>query len=138
MNAIILDLDDTLILEWQSARDAFAETIHSFKTEINKDIFIETIREEAKNLWYGLPTIEYCLKIRVSSWEALWADFEGNDENIQQFRQLSGEYRQNVWHNALKKFNISDPHIAYELAEKFKNIRNLKHALFPDTILCLE
>ena len=136
LTTILFDLDDTLIIEWDSARNTFIETVSDLDIS-NKNEFVSIIREEARLLWYKLPTIEYCLKVGISSWEALWADFTGKDENLIRLKEYSADYRLNAWNNALLKTGISDIKLAKDLSDRFKLLRNQKHILFPDTIPCL-
>jgi len=138
VKAILFDLDDTLLVEKNSTRDSFIATISSMEPEIDNDEFVKVIREEARKLWYELPTITYCLKVGISSWEALWADFSGADNNLMLLADLAGEYRINSWANALFHFGIRDAGIAEELSDSFKRIRDTKHAVYHDTIECLE
>ena len=56
MEAILFDLDDTLIVEWKSAEESFIETIGQIDSHVNADEFLKTIREQARELWYKLPT----------------------------------------------------------------------------------
>ncbi len=137
VNAILFDLDDTLIVELDSARASFIETIQSLDSGIDKEEFVKVIREEARKLWYELPTIEYSLKIGISSWEALWADFDGEDENLRKLSQLASEYRISSWANALARFGFRDMQLAEKMSETFKKLRNTKHILYPETLTCL-
>ncbi len=137
IKTILFDLDDTLIVEQNSAKNTFIETISNLDNAIDKEKFVKTIREEARLLWYKLPTIDYCLKVGISSWEALWADFDGDDENLKLLKTFSSDYRLNAWKNALSKFGISDTNLAENASEKFKQLRNTKHILFSDTVPCL-
>jgi putative hydrolase of the HAD superfamily len=89
-------------------------------------------------LWYQLPTIEYCLNVGISSWEALWAEFIGENINLKQLYNLADEYQFSAWNNALIRFNIHNLKLAGELRKKFKKIRNSKHKLYPETIEVLE
>lgn len=138
IKTILFDLDDTLIVEWNTAKNTFIKTVSYYVNNVDENKFIDIIREEARLIWYELPTIEYALKIGISSWEALWGDFDGENENLKQLKALSADYRLNSWINALAKYGINDPGIALEVSEKFKTLRNKKHILFPDTIPCLD
>jgi putative hydrolase of the HAD superfamily len=138
MDTILFDLDDTLIVEWKSADESFTETISRINDPIDPDEFIKTIRETARELWYQLPTIDFCRKIQISSWEGLWADFSGDEESFKKLREVSAAYRFETWHQALSKFNIHNPEIAAGLSLEFKRIRNTKHILFPETEAVLD
>jgi putative hydrolase of the HAD superfamily len=134
INTILFDLDDTLIMERQSADDSFIETIRLAKLQINEDDFLQVIRNQARELWYQLPTIDFCLNIGLSSWAALWADFTGDEEIFVKLRELSPDYRFETWNLTLMKFNIKQPGVAEMLSREFIRIRRSKHILFPETI----
>jgi putative hydrolase of the HAD superfamily len=134
LNSILFDLDETLIMEWKSAEQAFFETMGLFDHRINKNDFVKVIRTEAKNLWYALPTIEYSLQVGISSWEALWADFSGKDPNLKSLSRLSKQYRVECWHRALQAFDIPSITLAEELSNQYIKIRSTKHVLFPETL----
>jgi putative hydrolase of the HAD superfamily len=133
MRTILFDLDDTLIVELESAEESFIETIVQADQNIDKVEFLKSIRNQARDNWYKLPTIEYCLKIGISSWEGLWADFTGEFEELKILQNLSDRYRFETWHQTLIKFNINNSEIAEKLSLDFKRIRNTKHKLFPET-----
>lgn len=101
---LLFDLDETLITEWNSARESFIDVLNHFDFDINKDEFVKIIREHARVIWYSLPTIEYCLRIGISSWEALWADFTGNNNKLIYLRKQAFNYRLEVWSNTLQNF----------------------------------
>jgi putative hydrolase of the HAD superfamily len=133
IDTILFDLDDTLIVERKSAEESFIETISQIDLKINIDDFLIAIRKQAKELWYKLPTIDFCLKIGISSWEALWADFNGDFSEFAKLRELSARYRFDTWNQTLIKFNINNDKLAEKLSSDFKRIRNTKHILFPET-----
>lgn len=133
VDTILFDLDDTLMEELNSAEESFIETIRQAGLQINDGEFLKTIQKQAKENWYKLPTIKYCLKIGISSREGLWADFTGANKQLAKLRELSGEYRFKTWNQTLCKFNINDAKMADMLSLEFKRIRNSKHILFPET-----
>jgi putative hydrolase of the HAD superfamily len=135
---LLFDLDETLIVEWNSARESFMDVLNHFDFDINKDEFVKVIREKARVIWYNLPTIEYCLRIGISSWEALWADFTGINDELKYLRKHAFDYRLEVWSKTLQNFGISDKIVSTKACELYKEIRNTKHILYPDTRVCLE
>ncbi len=138
IKCILFDLDDTLLIEWKSAEKSFLETIELVDHIIDKSSFVQIIREEARKLWYSLPTIDYCKKVGISSWEALWADFTGEDKNLKILHSLAKDYRISTWTNALKRYDINPENTAARLSEEFKKIRSAKHILFDESIETLE
>lgn len=133
IETLLFDLDDTLILERRSAENSFIETIQQGGLSIPPERFLETIFGEARQQWHQLSTIEYCRHIGISSWEGLWADFSGKDENLGRLRENADEYRFQTWNNSLVRFNIHDKALAERLSSAFPGIRNAKHILYPET-----
>ncbi len=138
IDTLLFDLDDTLLIEWDSAKTSFIETVHQVDPLIDGEVFVKTIIEEARKIWYELPTIAYCRKVGISTWEALWADFTGEHEQLKLLRQYAPDYRFQAWHNTLIKFDITDNNTALTLSNEFIRIRNTKHILFPETREVLE
>jgi putative hydrolase of the HAD superfamily len=137
IKAILFDLDDTLLVEWGSAMISYRQTITGLNSGIDKEALINAVIEEARINWYALPTIGYCLKAGISSWEALWAEFTGEEENLKTLAGLSRSFRLQTWHQALLRFGLDDRHLADRLAANFMEIRSRTHVLFPDTLSCL-
>lgn len=133
---LLFDLDDTLIVEKESAEKSFIETSKLVEEtyEIDASEFSNTIRQQARKLWYSLPTIDYCLKIGISSWEGLWACFEGVHEQLKLLSDLAEFYQINSWNNALLEYQIDNKILASELAETYKMKRKEKHVLFSDSL----
>lgn len=133
---ILVDLDDTLIIEEKSAHHAFLCSANYLKQfhDINPEEFVITVRSAAKELWYSLPTINYAKEIGLSSWEALWADFSGGNDKQKELRKHKDYYQQNTWYNALLKYNINDKALASALASIYFNERKNRHIPFDDSI----
>lgn len=134
IKAILFDLDDTLIVEEKTVVETFLETalLVEQKYGINAQDFAKTAREKIREVWYQLPTIEYARHIAISSWEALWAEFDSPQEEIQQLRSLAGKYRFDAWTHALNAFGINDSNLSNELVKTYPENRRKKHLLFPE------
>jgi putative hydrolase of the HAD superfamily len=137
INTLLFDLDDTIILESKTARKSIIKNITLAGLGIDTTDFFRTIHQQARELWYKMSTIDYCLKIGISSLEALWADFTGDDPELAQLRDLSPDYRYQTWYRTLLRYNIDDQVIALKLSTEYKEIRNSEHVLYPDTISVL-
>jgi putative hydrolase of the HAD superfamily len=136
IKAIILDLDDTLLVEEQSALMAFkscAELVARFYP-IAADAFIDQARACARELWYSFPTKEFAKRVGISSWEALWARFTGKKTQMTVLRRLKKFYRIQTWLATLEHFNIQDRRLAERCAKKFVSTRRKLHILFEDTL----
>jgi FMN phosphatase YigB (HAD superfamily) len=68
---VLVDLDDTLIPDVSAAREAISLVLHEFSQPHEVDAVLAAARVTWRsNAWRGHREVE-----RVSSWEALWADF---------------------------------------------------------------
>ena len=140
MEAIVFDMDDTLVIEEASAADAFLETCRLAEERfgINTKELHVIIRETCRKLWHESPARAYCLEIGISSWEGLWARFEGDDPNLKILREWGPSYRLDSWHNSLRKCGIDDIEFATQLANAFVINRRKRHVLYDDVELCLD
>jgi len=131
---ILLDLDDTLVVEEESARQsilAAADYLRRFH-EVGRDDFLATVFATARERWYALPTIDYALAIGISSREALWAEFSDANPNQTELKKLKASYRKNVWSGSLMKHGIRDGALADRLSTIFIEERRSRQILFGD------
>ncbi len=137
---ILIDLDDTLLVEERSAELSFLVSANHLSQQynINPEDFVASVRKAARDLWYSLPTIDYALAVGISSWEALWADFTDDNEHQRELKKYRDFYQQNAWHNALQEHRIIDKTLARQLAGIFKEDRKRRHDLYEDTGRFLE
>ncbi|MBN1533654.1 MAG: HAD family hydrolase [Spirochaetes bacterium] len=133
IEAVFIDLDDTILREKESAARAFAAAaaIAEARFGIEPEAFARRVRETARTLWYLLPTIHYCLRIGISSWEGLWAEFDGPGPDLRMLRDLKHRYRSDTWQGALASFGIEDAATALELSDIFCRERRGMHQLLP-------
>jgi putative hydrolase of the HAD superfamily len=137
---VLFDLDDTLIIEKASAEAAFTEVSKytQEKYNVNPDRFQESVRKNARKLWYELPAHPYCKKIGISSWEGLWANFTGEHKMLQLLASYKDYYQFASWYNTLLEFNIDDKDFAHKISDLFRQERRKRHILFPETAGVLE
>jgi len=134
IKAIIFDLDDTLVVEEASAEAAFVaacKLVHE-KCGIAPEDFNLTVRQKARQLWHKSPARDYCVAIGVSSWEGLWARFEGDDPNLKIMRKWIRGYQRQTWADALAEFGVKDESLAPLLAETFQGHRRRRHIVYSD------
>jgi putative hydrolase of the HAD superfamily len=138
--ALIFDLDDTLLVGDPSAVDSFmdvcgqAEKCYALKAEK----LYPAIRENARRLWRNSPMREFCVSLGLSSWEGLCSTFEGDYPGFRPLRQWASCYRFEAWNVALEDCGVSDPALAWQLAESFVQGRRRHISLFADAMRCLE
>ena len=138
--ALLFDLDDTLISDEPAAQAAFRATAeHGGRVrELDTVALAGAAREHARELWRATPVHAYCQAIQISSWEALWCRFEGEDPRIAWLRAWSPEYRRETWRRALASQGIDDAALARELGERYGVERRRLHETFEDVEAALE
>ena len=140
MKALIFDLDDTLVVEQAAAEAAFLQTcqLARLRHGIDPAGLHATLRQTARRLWHRSPARAYAVAIGISSWEALWARFEGPDEPLRTLRAWAPVYRRDSWHQALRKHGIDDLDFASELADVFGVERRKRHVVYDDVLPALK
>jgi putative hydrolase of the HAD superfamily len=140
MKALIFDLDDTLVVEKASAEAAFLETCELARARygIEPGQLHAAVRRTCRDIWHKSPARAYCVEIGISSWEGMWARFEGPDENLRILRDWGPSYRKNSWYEALREHGVEDADFAAELAAAFRANRCKRHIVYGDVRLALE
>ena len=141
IKAIIFDLDDTLLVEEDSAQDCLIRAGFKARDRYGLDPveFHDTLRRTCRNHWYyNSPAREYCVRVGISSWEGLWATYEGDSPHLKALKVWAPQYRQNSWYDALAEHHIDDPSLADDLAQTFIQLRREQHVLFDDALPVLE
>jgi putative hydrolase of the HAD superfamily len=140
VQVVLFDLDDTLVVEEPAAVAAFMDVCRQAEQHcgVEADKLYIAVRESARNLWRNSPARPYCIEIGISSWEGLWAQFQGADPNLRVLREWAPSYRLNTWNNALTKCGISDSVLASQLADAFHQNRRRHHVLYDDAVPCLD
>jgi putative hydrolase of the HAD superfamily len=135
IEAILFDFDDTLVVEEASAEEAFLAACEPARDEYGIDAvdLCKAVRENARRIWQAAPTIPYCRRIGISSWEGLWARFLGNEPDLEALRKWAPTYRREAWSSGLANFGVDDPAFAEKLANLFPQERRLRHIMFPET-----
>lgn len=135
IEAILFDFDDTLVVEEASAEEAFLAACERARDEygIEPARLCTAVRENARRIWQAAPTIPYCRRIGISSWEGLWARFLGDNSDLEALRKWAPTYRREAWSSGLAEFGVDDPEFAEKLANLFRKERRSRHIVFPDT-----
>ena len=138
--ALLFDLDDTLISDEHAAAAAFQATADPAAgvRELDTAALALAGREHARELWRATPVYPYARAIQISSWEALWCRFEGDDPRIVWLREWSPEYRRETWRRALARQGVDDAALAQELGERYGIERRRLHETFEDGAAALE
>ena len=134
IEALLLDFDDTLVVEEPSAEEAFlaACELAREKYGIEPAALHESLRNNARRIWKAAPTHPYCRAIGISSWEGLWARFLGDHPSLRALREWSPDYRREAWCAALAEHGVDDIQLAEQLGEAFPEERRKRHVVFPE------
>jgi putative hydrolase of the HAD superfamily len=140
VQAVIFDLDDTLIVEEPGAEAAFMETCEQAKQHCGVDAnrLCLAVRETARAIWHQSPARPYCVEIGISSWEGLVARFEGDDPNLRVLREWAPHYRLDTWNGALAKCGVDRIDLASQLADAFQRNRRAHYTPYDDAVYCLD
>lgn len=132
--ALLFDLDETLMVEEPAAEEAFraAAQAAADRCDIDSGTLVEDVRTRARELWYAVPTHDYCMRIGISSWEGLWCRFDGEHPEVRTLREWSPDYRREAWSLALADQGVDDAVLAEELGERFAAERRARHKVFAD------
>ncbi|MDE2890096.1 MAG: HAD family hydrolase [Gemmatimonadota bacterium] len=140
VQAILFDLDETLILEKPIAIRALEQTGQHANAAagVRPPELRDRVLERAGELWRSTPVIDYCRRVGISSWEGLWAGFAGEDENLVWLREWSPTYRFEAWSRALQDRGVDDERLARTLAGEFVETRTGLFEHFPETTEILD
>lgn len=125
---MIFDLDDTLIVEQDFAR---ASLVHAGALLEGADpaAVAELTARHARALWGNSPWYELCRSLGISSWEGLWATFEGGHPSLEGLREWAPDYRSATWRGALGELGIEDPELARQMESAFMERQGEGHTL---------
>ncbi len=140
IKAIFFDLDDTLLWDQKSIKEAFVATCKAAEERygIDPDKFEEAVREAARKLYSSYETYEFTKMIGINPFEGLWGNFLDNHENFRKMSSIVPGYRKDAWTAGLKAMGIEDPDFGYELGERFPEERRKTPFVYDETFETLE
>jgi len=138
--AIIFDLDETLMYEERSVDAAFRAVcgMAHAKYGVDVDALHASVLSRAREMWYTAPVRPYTLSVGVSSWEGLSGPFSYEQPNERALIEWVPGYRRQSWRNGLADHGVEDEELAVQMAEAFTVEREKHHVLFDETMAVLE
>ena len=135
-DALLFDLDDTLVSDEHAAAAAFTATAEHGARSASSTPRRSRPPPARRPAGCGArrPSTPTAQGIQISSWEALWCRFEGEDPRIAWLRAWSPEYRRETWRLALARQGIDDAALALELGERYGLERRRLHETFADAV----
>ncbi|MGO9341667.1 MAG: HAD family hydrolase [Acidimicrobiales bacterium] len=128
VRAVLLDLDDTLIVEEAHARAQIRAT--AALAAVDVDMWEKIVLETARSEWYASEHHRACRDLGIASWEGLWATFEGAHPLIAGLREFVVPYRAATWSRALERAG-RNPDLASDLSRVYEEGQRAGHPLAP-------
>ncbi len=124
--AVVLDLDDTLIVEEATAH---ASIRAAAVAGVDPERFRLAVLEEARRRWHQGPHHGLCLELGFASWEGLWATFEGGHPRLEGLRRWAPGYQRATWRSALRSLGVDDEAAADRCADLYVAAQRAGHPL---------
>lgn len=141
IKAIFFDLDDTLLWDKKSIKEAFKATCEKAqkKYDLDPEKLEEAVRGEARQLYSSYETYPFTQMIGINPFEGLWGDFT-DMINIQfrKMKEIAPKYRKEAWTNGLQALGIEDQELGHKLGELFPEFRRNLPFVYEDTFQVLD
>lgn len=140
IKAIFFDLDDTLLWDQKSVKEAFVATckVAEEKYGVDPDQLEDAVRDAARTLYASYETYQFTQMIGINPFEGLWGNFLDDDDHFRKMKEIVPVYRKAAWTEGLKKLGIDDPDFGYELAERFPKERYEHPFVYEETFTVLD
>lgn len=140
IKAIFFDLDDTILWDEQSVKDAFERTckIAEEKYGLDPQLLEKNVREQARKLYASYPTYEFTKMIGINPFEGLWGDFPDEGGQFPAMKEIVPTYRKDAWTQGLKAMGINDTAFGAELGEAFPRERRETARLYEESFEILD
>ena len=138
--AILLDLDNTLLLEDDATDEALRSAADRAGRRAAADpaVILAAARRAAESLFQASPTFPYADEMGIWWGEALWGEFAGSAAGLRALRDFAPRFRHAVWANALAAAGVSDAALVDEVAAAFREARTSLDANDPDAATVLD
>ncbi|SDX77443.1 HAD-IA family hydrolase [Paenibacillus sp. CF384] len=139
--AVLFDLDDTLLWDDRSVQEAFDATCltAAAQTGVDAKALENAVRREARALYESYETFPFTKMIGINPFEGLWANFlEGEQEEFRQLQQLAPAYRREAWTRGLKALGVDNAELGAQLAEQFPAERRSRPYVYEETFAILD
>ncbi|WP_435925484.1 HAD family hydrolase [Paenibacillus sp. DYY-L-2] len=141
ISAVCFDLDDTLLWDERSVREAFEATCEAAQKAVGTDPteLEEAVRKEARELYESYETFPFTKLIGINPFEGLWANFSaGEQPEFRKLEQLAPVYRKESWRRGLLALGVDNEELAGELAELFGKERRSRPHIYEETFQILD
>lgn len=132
LQAILFDLDDTLIVDEAISKSAM-ESVATLAAKLHgadKTRFLVDAGKHSRALWQGNPARAYCAAIGITAEECLWGNFTGESGDLSTLRRWAMEFRHALFDAVLREQGLPGDEGA--LAGEFSSARRKLQRLMPD------
>ena len=129
VGAVLLDLDDTLIVEEAQARQRLGAGA-ALLEGVDSDEWQEIVAAGARARWHAAELYPVFKALGIASWEGLWATFEGSHASLAKASAWAPEYRVEVWRSALAQVG-ADEDLAEVMSQQYVDSQRSGHPLRP-------
>jgi len=129
IQAVIFDLDDTLLVDEAESQRALLETARFVKAT-SPDVFAQSVIHTAEEIWQQNPLLDWCQQLGHSSLEGLWCEYEGENEELRILADWQSKYLSKVWTYACEQNGVAQ-NLALEAACYFRTERDRLHPWMP-------
>jgi HAD superfamily hydrolase (TIGR01549 family) len=132
MDAVIFDLDDTLVVEEASARASMAEALTPALEPVTAsdpsrvEAAIGAAFACARRRWNESPFSPECRRLGIASWEGLWATFEGCHGCLEGLAEWAPVYRRAAWRDVLLSLD-TDAGRSAEVSQRYIDAQRRGH-----------
>jgi len=129
MDALLFDLDDTLIVDEAVSLSAMEATaaLAAKRHGANVPRFLSDAKSLSQSLWRDNPCQTYCNEIGITAEECLWGNFPGDP--LASLRSWSHDFGRSLFDAVLREQDL--PGDGGELAEAFAAARRKLQRLMP-------
>ncbi|RUS46820.1 HAD family hydrolase [Cohnella sp. AR92] len=141
IKAVLFDLDDTLLWDDRSVKEAFRDTcrLAAEAAGVNEEALEEAVRKEARALYENYETFAFTQMIGINPFEGLWGNFtKGEHPMFRKMEAIVPEYRRNAWTRGLAALGVDDPELGHKLAEWFPAQRRKLPYVYNETFSVLD
>ncbi len=140
IEAVLFDLDDTLLWDERSIEEAFHHTCLTAANREGIDAaeLEKAVRQEARALYESYETFPFTQMIGINPFEGLWAQFTaGEQPEFRKLEQIAPVYRKEAWNRGLRVLGINNEQLGDELAEQFVSERRNRPHFYEETLQIL-
>ncbi|KAB7673171.1 HAD family hydrolase [Bacillus sp. B1-b2] len=140
IKAIIFDLDDTILWDKKSVKEAFIKTckLAEDKYKIPAEKIEEAVRKEARTLYEGYETFPFTQMIGINPFEGLWGEFVDDHTEFKRMREIAPTYQRDAWTKGLLSLGIDDQELGKQMAEAFPINRKNSPFLYEESFKVLD